>query len=281
MLREIILLGIGAFFGLGTTLMSLAAPQYFPERPVATWHWLFWGGLVLMGLMVLDAALLLMWSPNSERWISAASINAGIVLIAFGFILHYLPPAANVMAPQITQAGPQGGQGGISPFGNNGGSGGAGPVAGGGGQAGAVTRLPNGALIIEGGAGGGGAGPPGGTGGRGGGERGGEGASSVADKKSIIEAISNLLDQGNAIQQTFLEKNDERLIAQQQQEWAAQVDKFLRDHTDAGYAAQFASAPVVSVMPVGRSIVGGGYWAKIEGQKQALSNIISDIRHSN
>ena len=64
MFREIILLGVGAIFGLGTAMTSMAAPSYFPNMPSWVWYWLFWGGIALMALMVSDAICVLVWRPS-------------------------------------------------------------------------------------------------------------------------------------------------------------------------------------------------------------------------
>lgn len=59
MVREIVLLAIGAIFGLGATMTGAVAPQYL-NLNATTAHWLFWGGISLMALMVVDGAVLLL-----------------------------------------------------------------------------------------------------------------------------------------------------------------------------------------------------------------------------
>ena len=66
--REIILLGVGGFFGLGATITAFAAPTYLPNMLPWAIYWLFWGGLALMALMVVDALLLLVC--RAEVWAS-------------------------------------------------------------------------------------------------------------------------------------------------------------------------------------------------------------------
>ena len=39
--------------------MALAAPLYFPNAPSSVWHWLFWGGITIMLIMIVDAGILL------------------------------------------------------------------------------------------------------------------------------------------------------------------------------------------------------------------------------
>jgi hypothetical protein len=43
MFREIILLAVGAVFGLGATMTAAVAPIYLPNMPPWAVHWLFWG----------------------------------------------------------------------------------------------------------------------------------------------------------------------------------------------------------------------------------------------
>jgi hypothetical protein len=61
MLRDIVLLGLGAVFGLGTALAAMAAPLYFPNAPSWVWHWMFWIGIALMVLMIADGAIPLLF----------------------------------------------------------------------------------------------------------------------------------------------------------------------------------------------------------------------------
>lgn len=83
MLKDVVLLTIGALFGLGATLAALAVPAYYPQTPSWVWHWLFWGGISLMILMLFDVALLFIWKPSV---VSAALFNFGGILIAGAII---------------------------------------------------------------------------------------------------------------------------------------------------------------------------------------------------
>jgi hypothetical protein len=83
MLKDIILLAIGAVFGLGATMTGVAAPSYFPNAPVWIWHWLFWGGIALMGIMVADGLWLIVQRPPLK---SAILINIGLLFISAGLI---------------------------------------------------------------------------------------------------------------------------------------------------------------------------------------------------
>jgi hypothetical protein len=83
MLKDIILLAIGAIFGLGATMAGAAAPSHFPSTPSWVWYWLFWGGIALMGLMLIDGLWLLVQRPSLK---SAGLINIGLLFLAAGII---------------------------------------------------------------------------------------------------------------------------------------------------------------------------------------------------
>jgi hypothetical protein len=91
MLKEIILLAVGAVFGLGATLMAGAAPFYFPNTPPWVLHAAFWGGCALMGLMVLDAGLLFLWRDTGPKLGPGVVINLAIAAIVGALIWHYSP----------------------------------------------------------------------------------------------------------------------------------------------------------------------------------------------
>ena len=88
MLKDFIPLAIGAVFGLGTAMASLAAPIYFPSTPQWALHWLFWGGIFLMILMVFDGAILLFWHP---RFTTALLLNIGLLFLASTAIFDTAP----------------------------------------------------------------------------------------------------------------------------------------------------------------------------------------------
>jgi hypothetical protein len=90
MLKDLILLGVGAFFGLGATLMSLAAPLYFPNASRRIWHWLFWGGIVLMILMAANALVLLRWGSaiRASLWLIAI-LNVAVIVFSTTVIWLY------------------------------------------------------------------------------------------------------------------------------------------------------------------------------------------------
>jgi hypothetical protein len=86
MLKELVLLAIGAIFGPGATMSALAAPAYFPNAPSWAWHWLFWGGIALMTLVAIDGISLIILKPSGP---TALLMNAGIVLFSAALINHF------------------------------------------------------------------------------------------------------------------------------------------------------------------------------------------------
>jgi hypothetical protein len=91
MAREIIILAVGALFGLGTTITALVAPAYLPV-PMSSIHWLFWGGIALCGLMIIDSGIMILWAGAlRENWLPLCLINFGFICVVAGFTLHYSP----------------------------------------------------------------------------------------------------------------------------------------------------------------------------------------------
>ena len=90
MLREIILLALGAVFGLGATMTGAVAPAYLN---LSSWalHWLFWGGIALMAAMAIDAACLLLWRP---QLMTALYFNIGLLFLAAAAVNQLSPRAA-------------------------------------------------------------------------------------------------------------------------------------------------------------------------------------------
>jgi hypothetical protein len=84
MLKDLVLLGIGALFGLGATMAALAAPAYYPHTPLWVWHSLFWGGIALMTLMLADVVLLFFWKPSV---LAAILFNLGGISVAAAIIV--------------------------------------------------------------------------------------------------------------------------------------------------------------------------------------------------
>jgi hypothetical protein len=88
MSRDLAFLIVAALFGLGVAMVALAQPSYLPHVPKSTWHWLFWGGLALMLLMILDVVGIKFWR---EYTLSASLGNAGILLLCAAVIAFYRP----------------------------------------------------------------------------------------------------------------------------------------------------------------------------------------------
>jgi internalin A len=97
--RDVLLLAIGAIFGLGSTMASLAAPSHFPSAPAWVWHWLFWGGVALMAVTACDLVILSVWRP---RLLTAVFANAGLLCFAGAWIAQSSPP----FVAQAAESGP-------------------------------------------------------------------------------------------------------------------------------------------------------------------------------
>jgi hypothetical protein len=98
MFREIVLLGLGAIFGLGATMAALAAPAHYTNIPPWVWHWLFWSGIALMVLMVVDAACLVSWRPHLSTGIL---LNIGLAFVAAAVISQYAPTHEGRVSPSL------------------------------------------------------------------------------------------------------------------------------------------------------------------------------------
>lgn len=92
MLKDMALVALGAVFGLGASMTAVSAPAYFPGVQMWIWHTLFWAGVAIMTLMVVDAVLIVLWSSSSEpKVFPALGINLGICLIGASLIYFYSP----------------------------------------------------------------------------------------------------------------------------------------------------------------------------------------------
>jgi len=94
MIKDVVILGIGALFGLGATMAALAAPSHFPNAPPWVWYWTFWGGIALMGLMFVDVALLLLWKEEGARFGPGVLLNLSLAGVAAAIIWHSTKPPA-------------------------------------------------------------------------------------------------------------------------------------------------------------------------------------------
>jgi hypothetical protein len=104
MLKDIILLGLGAAFGLGAALMALAAPLYLPSAPTWVWHWVFWSGLCLMVLMLADAGILLVMGSHFLRLPTAIFGNIGLFLTVLAVIAQTAPELPKEVIKKAVQA---------------------------------------------------------------------------------------------------------------------------------------------------------------------------------
>jgi hypothetical protein len=86
-MRDLLILAVGALFGLGATVSGAVGPTYLTLPPWAQ-HWLFWGGFALMFLMGVDALFLFVWKPTS---LTAACANVAIFFICATAISHSMP----------------------------------------------------------------------------------------------------------------------------------------------------------------------------------------------
>ena len=105
MLREIVLLALGAIFGLGATMTAAVAPAYLPNMPPWAVHWLFWGGIALMAIMTVDAGCLILWRPRS---MTALFLDLGLFLPCrsgnFTIFSLFPPPKNNGNRTMATNA---------------------------------------------------------------------------------------------------------------------------------------------------------------------------------
>jgi hypothetical protein len=88
MLKDILLLALGAFFGLGATVAGVAAPTLFPGTPQWVWYWAFWGGIALVSIVAIDGIWLLLWQP---RPLSAILSNIALAIFAVAVIAQFSP----------------------------------------------------------------------------------------------------------------------------------------------------------------------------------------------
>jgi hypothetical protein len=88
--REIVLLALGALFGLGATMTATVAPAYL-NLSTGVAYWLFWGGIALMALIAIDASCLPLWRP---RLMSALLFNVGFLFLAAAAISQLSPRSA-------------------------------------------------------------------------------------------------------------------------------------------------------------------------------------------
>ncbi|HZL40249.1 MAG TPA: hypothetical protein VFC45_08215 [Pseudolabrys sp.] len=98
------------------------------------------------------------------------------------------------------------------------------------------------------------------------------------NNSAIIKQLVELVNKGEQIQQTFLEKNDLALIKQQTTDWYTETNNLLNEKLDASYSVAFRNSPNAVVMPLNHSMEGGSYWQVVEGKKAALISIVTELR---
>jgi hypothetical protein len=81
--KDLVLLIIAAVFGLGATLAAMALPSRYPNTPAWVWHWMFWGGVILMIMMAADIVWLWLQRPSLK---TAALVNAGMLFLGLGVV---------------------------------------------------------------------------------------------------------------------------------------------------------------------------------------------------
>jgi hypothetical protein len=94
MLKDVVILAIGALFGLGAAMAALAAPSHFPNTPAWVWYWTFWGGVNLMVLMILDVGLLLLWEGDGPKLGPGILLNVSLAGAAGAILWHFAEPQA-------------------------------------------------------------------------------------------------------------------------------------------------------------------------------------------
>jgi len=100
------------------------------------------------------------------------------------------------------------------------------------------------------------------------------------DVEKLISELTRLANQGTAAQDTFLAHNDTEELKGLRIRWIADTTRFLEARLGESYALQFNNAHGSAMMgcPEGHRVDGCGYWQDIEGKKDSLMAIISDIR---
>jgi hypothetical protein len=96
--------------------------------------------------------------------------------------------------------------------------------------------------------------------------------------RAAINAVVQMVEEGEQIAHTFEMGNDPALIKSQYENWFAKTDQTLRTTLDAGYAAQFRNAPSVVYVRTGMNLAGAGYWQRLQGQLTLLNTTISELR---
>jgi hypothetical protein len=102
-------------------------------------------------------------------------------------------------------------------------------------------------------------------------------------KRKLVSALSVFIDRANQIQSDFLKTDNVTEIMQRAQGWESEVEQYLQKNggTDGqSFAIQFHAAHgnAMEGMPNNHSVAGDVVWLRLEGKKDSLSSIISEIR---
>jgi hypothetical protein len=101
----------------------------------------------------------------------------------------------------------------------------------------------------------------------------------IRDKGDRLNILASLMEEGNKIQNTFIDRNDKELIKEQFAEWDAKTQKELKDKFDYAYLAKFRSTQGGQGLPLGHSVEGGTYWALIQAKILTLADIVESVRN--
>jgi hypothetical protein len=96
----------------------------------------------------------------------------------------------------------------------------------------------------------------------------------------IGSRLADFLDQGSIIQKRWLATNDDKIIVDGEAKWLQDVQTFLEKNLGKPAATQFRYTRGNPLMgsPAGYSMEGGGHWQDIEGKKEFLSSLITQLR---
>jgi hypothetical protein len=101
-------------------------------------------------------------------------------------------------------------------------------------------------------------------------------------RSETIDGIAALMNEGDDIVQTFLNKDDANLIKQQYVEWANKTYNYLNVRVGLSYAVQFKNSHGNAMMglPVNHSVEGGSYTQEIRGKILTLNDFITELRRN-
>jgi hypothetical protein len=96
----------------------------------------------------------------------------------------------------------------------------------------------------------------------------------------VIAELGRLLSHGTAAQNKFIATNDVKEFRQLRGEWITEVNAFLARKVGDAYAISFRNAHGNAFMgcPTNHSVDGCGDWQDIEGKKDMLMQILSELR---